>query len=129
MDAGLTEALVVAGDRSPSRVTVRSGALRRYAPEVEAAVYFCCIEALQNAAKHAPGAAVTVDLDEADGEVHFTVDDDGPGPGDATVSAGHGLANMTDRVGALGGSLSLERAPSGGTRVSGQVPVDVPEAG
>jgi signal transduction histidine kinase len=129
MDAGLTEALVVAGDRSPSRVTVRSGALGRYAPEVEAAVYFCCIEALQNAAKHAPGAAVTIDLDETDGEVHFTVDDDGPGPGDATVTTGHGLANMTDRVGALGGTLTLGLTPSGGTRVSGQVPVDVPEAG
>jgi signal transduction histidine kinase len=127
-DAGLVEALRVAADRSASPVTVVDGGLGRHASEVEAAVYFCCTEALQNAAKHAPGAAVRVHVDEVDGAVRFTVSDDGPGPGEDPVVPGHGLSNMTDRVGALGGRLTVRASASGGTVVAGDIPVPLHSA-
>jgi signal transduction histidine kinase len=123
MDAGLVEALRVAADRAASEVVVTSDDVRRYPPEVETAVYFCCMEALQNAAKHAPGASVRLHVAESDGAICFTVDDDGPGPDGALLAAGHGLSNMSDRVGALGGDLTVAAAPSGGTRVAGAIPV------
>lgn len=128
-DAGLVEALRVAADRAASVVIVTSHDVGRYATEVETAVYFCCMEALQNAAKHAPGAAVRLHVEGTGQAVRFSVEDDGPGPGDALVTAGHGLSNMTDRVGALGGTLSVGTSPSGGTCVSGEIPVAAPEAG
>lgn len=123
MDAGVVEALRVVADRSPSPVLLTATAVDRYAAEVESAVYFCCLEALQNAGKHAPGAPVRVHLEEVDGAIAFRVDDDGPGPGDARIVPGHGLANMTDRVGALGGTLQVEVSPSGGTLVAGSIPL------
>lgn len=123
MDGGIVEALQVAADRSANEVVVASSGVGRYAPEVEAAVYFCCLEALQNAAKHAAGARVAVRVEADATTVRFTVDDDGPGPGAAEVVSGHGLSNMTDRVGALGGTLVVGDAPGGGTRVEGAIPV------
>jgi signal transduction histidine kinase len=107
-----------------------AGQVRRHPPEVEAAVYFCCTEALQNAAKHAPGASVRVHLDEDDDELRFEVVDDGPGlpddadaPIDGVVRPGQGLGNMVDRVGAVGGSIELVRPEHGGVAVRGRVPV------
>jgi len=135
MDAGLVEALRVAARRSASPVAVTVGGLApggadessfgRLVAEVEAAAYFCCTEALQNAAKHAPGAPVRVDLDLRDDLLSFTVDDDGPGmPHDVGAPrAGHGLVNMADRLGAVGGRLELGPSPSGGVRVRGLIPL------
>ena len=61
MEAGLEKALSAAAGRSPLPVSVEAASLRRYPTEVEAAAYFCCLEALQNASKHAgEGAIVTV---------------------------------------------------------------------
>jgi signal transduction histidine kinase len=101
----------------------------RFPPAVEAGVYFCCLEALQNAAKHAPGAAVTLRLSAADGWLVFSLRDEGPGfdplpdgvvpPG----GAGAGLLNMADRMAALGGSLSIASAPGRGTTVTGRAPL------
>src|ERR671912_2209598 len=79
MDAGLAEALRAAANRSPLAVSVDADGLGRYSSDLEAAVYFCCLEALQNAAKHAPEASVTIDIREEDGAVQFEVSDDGPG--------------------------------------------------
>lgn len=124
MDSGLVEALRVAADRSASPVTLAAGTVGRYAPEVEAAAYFCCLEALQNAAKHAPGAAVRVQVDEDDGLLRVVVEDDGPGIDTELVQPGHGLANMADRVGAVGGVLSVTTGAAGGTRVDCQIPVE-----
>lgn len=129
MDAGVIEALRVAAERAAPGVTLTSDGVRRYPPEVETAVYFCCLEALQNAAKHAPGASVLLHLADRDGSVHFTVDDDGPGLGGADAAPGHGLSNMADRVGALGGTLEVGPSPQGGTRVSGAIPVATGGAG
>jgi signal transduction histidine kinase len=120
---GLAHALEEAGARCGISTTVRCDA-DRHPPEVEAAVYFCCVEALQNAAKHAgEGAAATVTVTDADGVLRFEVADDGCGFDRATANGSSGLQNMADRVGALGGALRIEAAPHRGTRVRGQVPL------
>ncbi len=125
LDAGLVEALTVSARRSPSVVTLTADGVGRYRPDVEAAIYFCCMEALQNAAKHAPGAAVRVHLEHDGAALYLTVDDDGPGLPSGATGRGHGLENMADRLGAVGGTLELTTGPTGGTRVRGEVPVDV----
>jgi signal transduction histidine kinase len=111
-------------EANPSvRVTVEDDGLGRYAAEVEAAVYFACLEALNNAAKHAAGASVTVRLTEEGDHLVFSVRDDGSGFDPAQQRPGSGLGNMTDRVVALGGSLEVHSAPSRGTDVTGRVPI------
>ncbi len=129
-DAGLAEALRAAAKRSPLEVTVTSVGLERLPEPVEVAVYFCCLEALQNAAKHAPGSHVTITLrgDHPDGAPRFTVTDDGPGFDPATVTAGGGSENMVDRIGAIGGTVALRSAPGQGTTVAIRIPPAAGEA-
>ena len=92
-------------------------------PEIESAVYFACLEALQNAAKHAEGArSASVSLWE-DEELRFEVRDDGAGLPDGPTQSGAGLTNMRDRVGAVGGRLAIGSVPGEGTCVAGSVPV------
>jgi signal transduction histidine kinase len=122
-DAGLGEALRAAAQRSPLAVKVSADGLGRHPEQVEAAVYFCCLEALANAAKHAPGASVTVTLEAVPGELRFEVADTGPGFDPAHVVAGAGLSNMADRIGALGGEVAWRSAPGEGTTVVGRTPV------
>ncbi len=120
-DRGLTDALRSAALRSPVPVSVAVNGDDRYGQDVEAAVYFCCLEALQNVAKHAPEAhAVAISL-ERNGDLRFSVSDDGPGS-DAEI-AGNGLVNMRDRVAAVGGTLEIKTAPGDGTEIVGHVPV------
>jgi signal transduction histidine kinase len=120
-DAGLAEALRAAGRRSPLAVRVE-GDPGRAAADVEAAVYFCCLEALGNAAKHAPSAAVSLALARTDGWITFDVVDDGPGFDPTVVLAGHGMQNMADRLGAVGGAIHVDSRPGAGTAVRGRVP-------
>ena len=95
----------------------------RPAEDVELAVYFVCLEALQNAAKHAgAGARATVRLSRDDRHVRFTVEDDGIGFEPAAVPRGAGLDNMADRIGAAGGSLRVDSAAGHGTRITGTFP-------
>jgi signal transduction histidine kinase len=123
---GLPGALRAAAERSSMPVTVETDGVGRYAQELEAAVYFCCLEALQNAAKHAgDGAKVSVRLSQVDGQVQFDVSDDGRGYDAAAVSPSAGLQNMADRIGALGGELQIESVPGAGTTVRGAVPIEV----
>ena len=123
---GLPGALQAAAERSSMVVKVVADGVGRYGQEVEAAVYFCCLEALQNATKHAgDGAAATVRLSQADGHLRFEVGDDGVGYDDGSIGPSAGLQNMADRIGALGGELSIESAPGAGTTVSGAVPIEV----
>ena len=123
---GLPGALQAAADRSSMPVTVDSDGVGRYAQELEAAVYFCCLEALQNAAKHAgEGAKVSVRLSQTDGQLRFDVQDDGEGYDAAAVGPSAGLQNMADRIGALGGELTIESTPGAGTTVRGAVPIEV----
>jgi signal transduction histidine kinase len=120
VDLGLSEALRAAAQRSPLPVAV-DVAVGRFPSEVEAAVYFCCLEALQNAAKHAPEASVEVRLWENDATLHFEVADDGPGFDAGATRMGHGFQNMADRLGAIGGRVTWTSAPGRGTRVAGEV--------
>jgi len=94
----------------------------RYDPEVEAGVYFCCLEALQNAAKYAKATRLEVHLQQQNGHLAFSVIDDGIGFDATRTSAGTGLQNMKDRVASLGGLLSLESKPGNGTTISGRLP-------
>jgi signal transduction histidine kinase len=125
-DRGLTDALAAAALRAPIAARVEAQGLGRYPPDVEATVYFCCLEALQNAAKHAgDGASVTIRVRADDGgDLFFDVTDDGSGF-DTGIGglAGVGVTNMRDRVGAIGGSLTIASSPGGGTTVSGSLPL------
>jgi PAS domain S-box-containing protein len=123
VERGLVGALSEAAAACPLPTTLTTRGLGRYPPEIEGAVYFCCLEALQNAAKHAEGAssaAITVWQEEA---VHFEVLDDGAGLPDGYASHGAGLTNMRDRLGAMGGTLAIETNFGRGTSVMGAVPL------
>jgi signal transduction histidine kinase len=131
---GLGDALRVAASRSPVEVTVESWHPRRFPSEIEAAVYFCVSEALQNVARHAgPGARTTVRLSHTAGHLTFEVIDDGAGSNGTgssgrgssgrTSTSGQGVVNMADRVGALGGTLSVGGVDRGGFVVRGQIPL------
>jgi signal transduction histidine kinase len=124
MDRGLTEALAAAAARSPLASHVEADGVGRHPQDVEAAIYFCCLEALQNAAKHAgDGARVTVRLHEEEGGLVFEVADDGKGFDLREGGGGAGFTNMKDRLGAIGGSVRVESSPGGGTKLSGAVPL------
>ncbi|HZA74811.1 MAG TPA: histidine kinase [Acidimicrobiales bacterium] len=132
IDRGLVAALESAATRAALPVeVVADGDVGRFPQDVEAAVYFCCLEALQNAGKHAgEGAVATVTIarqPDPDGRdrLTFTVADNGSGFDPAALAGrGHGFVNMSDRLGAIGGNVEVDSAPGRGTRVSGTVPVD-----
>lgn len=94
----------------------------RFAADTEAAVYFTCLEALQNAAKHAPGSRVTVRMRTGDGGLSFAVADDGPGFDPASAAGGSGLQSISDRVAAVGGELAVRSSPGSGTEITATVP-------
>jgi len=127
---GLAAALSDAARLSTLPVTVRAASLGRYPADIEAAVYFCCLEALQNAGKHAgERATIRLRVREEPGTLMFEVVDDGAGFDTRGRGLGAGLRNMTDRMGAFGGRLLVESAPGEGTRVAGAVPVPAGRAG
>lgn len=126
-DKGLPAALESQARKSLLPVEVADEGIGRYPQEAEAAVYFCCLEALQNIAKYADASRVTVRLWSGDGELTFSVTDDGRGFDRASTSLGAGLQNMADRLAALGGTLDLESEPGRGTIVTGRLPVAVKE--
>jgi signal transduction histidine kinase len=98
-------------------------AVGRYPAGREAAAYFCCLEALQNAAKHSGASRISVELrGRPDGSLTFTVADDGTGFDPAALRPGSGLTNMRDRLDAVDGTLELSSSPATGTRVTGRIP-------
>ena len=121
---GLVEALRSAARRAPGQVSVR-GEIGRHPPDTEAAVYFCCLETLQNVAKHAGReATATVRLWEEDSSLRFQTRDSGVGFTIDGTPQGQGLVNMRDRLAAAGGELTLRSRPGFGTVVKGWVPID-----
>ena len=120
---GLLVALHQAARTSPLPVVVRADDLPRADLDVEAAVYFCCLEAMQNAAKHARASRIDLRLAFREGALTFAVTDDGQGfvPSAAALT-GTGMQNMRDRLEALSGSLVITSAPGAGTTVSGAAP-------
>jgi signal transduction histidine kinase len=125
MDRGLHEALSAAAARAALPAAVDADGIGRYPQAVEAAVYFCCLEALQNAGKHAgDGAEARISLREEEGALLFVVADDGAGFDLASrARRGHGFVNMSDRVGAIGGSITVESTPGRGTKIIGRIPL------
>ena len=121
---GLAEALSAVAARAPNRTRLEAALIGRYGPEIESTVYFCCLEALQNVAKHAgDAAAATIRVWEEARGLLFEVSDDGAGFDPTRAAGGAGLANMTDRLGAIGGSLRIDSAPGRGARVVGTIPL------
>jgi signal transduction histidine kinase len=126
-DRGLPEALAAATKRSVLPVELDARDVARYPPEVESAVYFCILEALQNALKHATGvtrADIRLDGSLA-GELRFEVTDDGAGASAGAITPGNGITNMRDRLAAIGGEVTLSSGPEG-TVVRGRAPTDQP---
>jgi signal transduction histidine kinase len=122
-DLGLAAALSAQASKSPLPVTVEADEIGRFGQDTEAAVYFCCLEALQNTAKYAHATQVRICLQAPNGTLRFTVSDDGTGYDARHTPMGSGLRNMADRVAALGGRLEVQSAPGQGTTVTGQLPV------
>jgi signal transduction histidine kinase len=124
-DRGLVAAIEGQARKATVPVSVDAEGVGRYPQEVEAAVYFCVLEALQNVQKYAGAASATVRLRLAGDELHFEVEDDGAGFDAATVERGAGLTNMADRIDALGGTLVIASTPGRGSRVEGSLPLGV----
>jgi signal transduction histidine kinase len=121
-DRGLPAALESQARKSPLPVTIEPDGVGRYGPEVESAVYFCCLEALNNVAKYAEASTVEIRLRQDEDELRFEIVDDGRGFDAAAMGTGTGLQGMADRLDAIGGSLEVRTAPEAGTTVSGVVP-------
>lgn len=122
--AGLGVAMSAACRRALVPASLEASAVGRYASEIEAAVYFCCLEALQNVAKYAGAAAsARVRIWEDAGGLMFEICDDGAGFEPDRNAEGAGLTNMRDRIGAVGGTLRVE-SDGGGTRIRGAVPLN-----
>ena len=125
VDKGLGAALDAQARRSPVPTSVETDGIGRYPPEVEAAVYFSCLEALQNVAKYAEASSATVTLAQSNGHLTFEVADDGRGFDPAAARTGTGLQGMADRLAALHGDLDVRSRPGEGTRVRGRIEVRV----
>jgi signal transduction histidine kinase len=119
---GLSAALTAAARRAAPGVTVQAHDLRRCRKEVETAVYFACLAALDNAAKHSGARQVSIRLTDTGDALRFAVRDSGAGFDPRRTRAGSGIAHMHDRLAAIGGTLTVDSAPAQGTRVSGHVP-------
>jgi signal transduction histidine kinase len=116
VSGGLSEALPTLAARATVPVRLDLQGLGRYSPSTEAALYYCCSEALQNAAKHGGPDTDVMITAHADGQtLNLTISDTGRGFDPATIGAG--LTNMTDRLSAIGGQLEIDTAPGRGTRI------------
>jgi signal transduction histidine kinase len=124
-DKGLTAALEAQARKSGLPVEVRADAIGRYPQDTEAAVYFSCLEAMQNIAKYASASSASVSLSERDHMLVFAVSDDGRGFDPDTTAGGSGLQGIADRVGALDGQVSVTSAPGRGTTIEGRLPIPV----
>jgi signal transduction histidine kinase len=122
-DRGLAAALDAQARKASVPVTVDADGIGRFEPEVEAAVYFSCLEALQNVAKYADANAAMIRLSNGSGELRFEIRDDGQGFDPTAGSYGTGLQGIADQLAALGGELAVTSAPGDGTAVAARLPV------
>ena len=123
-DKGLAAALDAQTRRASVPTTVVAEGVGRFSQDVEATVYFSCLEALQNVAKYAEATAATVRLRSHDAHLEFVVSDDGRGFDPKVTSYGTGLQGILDRLAATGGTLEVRSAPGHGTSLTGRIPVD-----
>jgi signal transduction histidine kinase len=124
-ELGIAAALESQARAGTLPVTVSADGVDRQPIETEAAVYFCCLEAIQNAAKYAHASRVDVRIGHEGANLTFEVRDDGVGFDPAAARAGSGLQGMADRLSALGGSVEITSTPGVGTVVTGRVPAVV----
>jgi signal transduction histidine kinase len=127
-DKGLVAALESQARKATVPVTVEGDGVGRYPQEIEAAVYFCVLEALQNVQKYAGATSAAVRLSDVGGQLYFQVHDDGAGFDQGSVVKGAGLTNMDDRLDALGGDLSITSEVGRFTQASGSIPIPAVEA-
>ena len=120
-DKGLAAALEAQARKAAVGTTVASDGVGRYPEEVETAVYFCALEAMQNVAKYAEAKSVVVRLAETGGLLLFEIEDDGRGFDPGATGYGTGLQGMADRLDAIGGSLEVTSEPARGTLVRGRI--------
>ena len=120
-DRGLASAIEAQARKGAVPTTVTADGIGRFPRDIEAAVYFCILEALQNVAKYADASSATVVLRHDDGMLEFRVEDDGRGFDPANTARGSGLQGMGDRVDAIGGTITVESCPGAGTVVLGCV--------
>jgi signal transduction histidine kinase len=126
-EQGLESAVSAHAGKVPLPVIVDAAGVGRYPADIETAVYFCCVEAVHNAARHAPQSTVRIRLRGSAEDVSFEIADDGPGfdqPRVPSRADGGGLQRMADRLAALGGSLQIDACPGSGTTVTGRIPVN-----
>ena len=122
-DRGLSAALEAQGRKAVVPVRLEPDGVGRYPQEVESAIYFCVLEALQNIGKYAQASEAKVRLRELNGDLVFEVQDDGIGFDPDKAREGTGLRGMADRLEAVGGEFELASVPGRGTTVGGRVPV------
>jgi signal transduction histidine kinase len=122
-DRGLVVALEGQARKASIPVSVRAEGVDRYPADIEAAVYFCTLEALQNVQKYAAATEAVVRLAVSDGRLRVDISDDGKGFDVATAPPGSGLTNIGDRVSAIGGHLQVESKPGAGTTLRIEIPV------
>jgi signal transduction histidine kinase len=122
-DKGLGAALESQARKSPVPVAIETDGIDRYPQEAEAAVYFSCLEALQNVAKYAQATAATIRLSQADGTLSFEISDDGVGFDPTSAERGSGLQGIGDRLAALGGELTVRSSFGAGTTILGTLPM------
>jgi signal transduction histidine kinase len=122
-EVGLAAAIEAHARKAPIKVVVEAEGIVRYSEATEAALYFCCLEALQNVTKYAGASRAVVRLAHSDDTLNMAVSDEGAGFDPATAASGAGLQNMSDRVEALGGALTIVSAPGRGTTVIASLPL------
>ena len=110
-DKGLVAALETQARRAAVPTTVAASQVGRYAEATESSVYFCVLEALNNVAKYAGATAAAITLTQSNGDLRFTVSDDGRGFDPAATGYGTGLQGMADRLDAVGGTLEVQQLP------------------
>jgi signal transduction histidine kinase len=122
-DKGLVAALEAQARKAAIPIAVHGEGVGRFDQDVEAAVYFSCLEALQNVAKYAQASRADLQLTEGEGGLTFSVTDDGVGFDPEAIGYGSGLQGIADRLGAIDGSVEVRSRPGGGTTVRGAVPL------
>jgi signal transduction histidine kinase len=121
-ERGVAEALTELAGRARADIDVSALHAERVPPAQAAAAFFVCSEALANVAKHVPGARADITARSVGGQLEITIADDGSGG--AEPAAGSGLRGLSDRVSALGGTLTVASSRGGGTRVEARLPID-----
>jgi signal transduction histidine kinase len=123
-DKGLSVALEAQAKKASIPVEVTASHVGRYGQDVEAAVYFSCLEALNNIAKYAEASDASVAVTQTDGHLTFVVTDNGRGFDPLVTGYGTGLQGIADRMDAIGGTLSVASRPGAGATITGTVPID-----